>query len=173
MHKKKGFTLIELLVVIAIIGLLSSVVLASLSSARKKAQYTAIASSLQEVHKAFHLLNLDLGYWPTETNNPTIATLVADSSGLGKYLSQAPEWPFSGDSWHYDNEGDARPTTCSSDSTAGVNISVSGVEYEESEALEKILDGGDPSPNTSMHCGKIIYNSAGTGQMMFVISPTQ
>jgi prepilin-type N-terminal cleavage/methylation domain-containing protein len=62
--KKKGFTLIELLVVVAIIGLLSSVMLASLNSARGKARDAKRLSDMHQMQVALELYYNTFGSYP-------------------------------------------------------------------------------------------------------------
>lgn len=69
--KKKGFTLIELLVVIAIIGILSSVVVVSLQSARVKARDAKRIADVDAIKSALSL------YYDSNLSYPaTIAGLV-------------------------------------------------------------------------------------------------
>ncbi len=65
---RKGFTLIELLVVIAIIGILASVILASLNSARGKARDAVRLSALKEMQTALEL------YYDTHGQYPDVNT---------------------------------------------------------------------------------------------------
>jgi prepilin-type N-terminal cleavage/methylation domain-containing protein len=58
-NSKKGFTLIELLVVIAIIGLLSSVVLAALNTARAKGRDAVRQTELTQIQTAVELYATD------------------------------------------------------------------------------------------------------------------
>ncbi len=55
LKNKKGFTLIELLVVIAIIGILASVVLASLNTARKKSRDARRVADIKQIQLALEL----------------------------------------------------------------------------------------------------------------------
>lgn len=62
-NNKKGFTLIELLVVIAIIGILSTLAVVSLGSARLKARDAKRLSDIRSLQSALEIFN---------TDNPTV-----------------------------------------------------------------------------------------------------
>lgn len=69
MNTQKGFTLIELLVVIAIIGVLSSVVLASLNTARAKSRDAARVLTIKQVRNALALHYVDRNDYPVIAQN--------------------------------------------------------------------------------------------------------
>ncbi|MBI5405802.1 type II secretion system protein [Candidatus Kaiserbacteria bacterium] len=77
---KKGFTLIELLVVVSIIGLLSSIILASLNTARNRGYDAKRYSDLTAIHTA-----LELYYGSNNAYPDTSSSWRSQCAGFGSY----------------------------------------------------------------------------------------
>lgn len=106
--KNRGFTLIELLVVIAIIGVLSSVVLASVNTARAKGSDARVKIDFHNIQLALQLYYDKNGTFPgnktgvsyPSTNADFLSELVSD----GEFPS-VPRPPNSSYVYNYYNYG--------------------------------------------------------------------
>jgi prepilin-type N-terminal cleavage/methylation domain-containing protein len=116
MKNKKGFTLVELLVVIAIIGILSSVAVVNLNSARTKARVAAAEGSLSNLMPAIILCFDDEEELQNHTN-PCNGAAAAGNIVAGQAICDAtgaPNWPaLPSTAWSYNT------TSCNSDSANG------------------------------------------------------
>ena len=108
-NKKKGFTLIELLVVIAIIGILASVVLSSISSAKQSAVNVRKKAELKTVIEALQVYYWDTGTVPPRKNGSNSWDSFGASSDTtlielvnAGYLNKLPVSPDNETYYYYD-----------------------------------------------------------------------
>ncbi len=112
---KKGFTLIELLVVVSLIGILATLVIANMNSARERARDATRKSDLRNIQTALRLYYNDNGGYPA--------------------AAVLPEW---GEAWTpYMNILPADPLT---DQTYVYTVVVGGEDYTLSSCLENKSD---------------------------------
>jgi len=96
--ESSGFTLIELLVVIAIIGLLASVVLLALNSARQKARDSKRVADVRQIQTALELYYNDFSGYPAQASAGKITTGGSVLSALvPTYMGGLPTSPIPAD----------------------------------------------------------------------------
>ncbi|MFA6077505.1 MAG: prepilin-type N-terminal cleavage/methylation domain-containing protein [Candidatus Paceibacterota bacterium] len=148
---ESGFTLVELLVVIAIIGILSSIVLASLNSARAKARDAKRVGDLGSIRTALVL------YYDTNKQYPTalsglvsggfLANVPVDPSSTS--TSTPTQYLYAGlgagstcDSYHLGAtlEGTNDALSSDADATAGTACTGSGADFSGADTPTLIVD---------------------------------
>ena len=129
MRKQKGFTLIELLVVIAIIGLLSTLAVVSLNSAREKSRDAKRVADVKQMQTALELYFQDVNLYPVEATAITLGgtgnTCLDSTSGFAAsctdpYMGLVPAAPTP-------PSGNAYTYTSADGSTYGIAFTLEGV----------------------------------------------
>ena len=139
-ERSRGFTLIELLVVIAIIGILGSIVLASLNTSRKKGRDARRVADVKQVQTALEL------YLDNTKPNSYPTLLSGNWSALGTALEGAghiqgmPIDPVNNANYYYDytsTNGAIVPNPCNTGPCTGYVIHV----YTETRTVTSGVTG--------------------------------
>ena len=141
----RGFTLIELLVVIAIIGILSSVVLASLNSARLKARDARRVSDLGQ-------LQLALAVYYDAHSNTYPNDLTADLAPT--YIARIPTDPLNGTAYTYVTTGTC-DIVAGNDSGTGYHL---GASLEDITSSSLVSDADDAGSAGACAAGATNFN---------------
>lgn len=144
MIKQRGFTLIELLVVIAIIGILSSVVLASLNGARKKGRDARRISDIKQIQLA-----LEMYYDANSSEYPDALSSLAPT-----YISTVPTDPQTAAAYNYGNLTSAGASCAIASGVCSNYILGATLEDSANGALNQDIDG---TPAEGASCADPMY----------------
>ncbi|MDO8509648.1 MAG: prepilin-type N-terminal cleavage/methylation domain-containing protein [bacterium] len=138
---KKGFTLIELLIVVAIIGLLSTLAVVALGSARVKARDSKRLADLKQLQTALELYYTDNTSYPTgpginlgSTNYVCLnSTGFAATGCANPYMGAVPKDPNNTDYYVYTAASSSYSVTTALEGSVGslsgtVTLSPAGLQ---------------------------------------------
>ena len=155
MNKTKGFTLIELLVVIAIIGILASIVLASLDSARKKGRDARRIADIKQLQLALELYYDSCNAFPGALVNGIAGSACSGLVGPG-YISVIPTDPGNNVIYAY------VPLAVSSLATCQSYVLGATLESQGHSALNKDADSGASATTPPTGYQTCDYTPSGT-----------
>ncbi len=160
----RGFTLIELMVVISIIAVLSSIILAAVSTARQRAMYASVQESLIQMRNAYEV---------QYTNSGSYAGLIPINAGPWNITTAPNDYSCSitGGFNYYCNV----KTTLGCDDlyTAGSqedNICKNIISTVNSSSLAEFNFGVIESPLTNSDYAFAVYNPSNTSQLFCIRS---
>jgi prepilin-type N-terminal cleavage/methylation domain-containing protein len=153
---RAGFTLIELLVVIAIIGVLSAVVLGSLTTARDKAADASVRANLSNIRAQSEIQYDNTGNYGTASavgecstagatslfKNSVIASQIGNATSTSGGLSSCLSTGTPADNWAVivQLKSDRSLAVCTDTSGQVRTISNSGTDYDQT-ALDADIAG--------------------------------
>jgi prepilin-type N-terminal cleavage/methylation domain-containing protein len=132
---KKGFTLIELLVVVAIIGILASVVLASLNSARTKGEDAAIKANLSNIRAQAEL------FYDSTTGGDGTYSDVCDDPNVSAAVTAAGGHCDDGDGSAWAAAADLKGTSGASWCVDSTGVSEQNTVSAATEVADQVCDG--------------------------------
>lgn len=165
MRRGRGFTLIEILVVIAIIGILATIIVIALQSAKVKARDATRITDLRTIGTALELYRTTMGHYPVSLN------WVSDCGQAGNnwipngtdyswslpYISAMPRDPSEdcatspGQAYEYQSDGQSYKLTTQLESPAppspGSGLSFDGFTFSPTTGQPLIATLSSPANN--------------------------
>jgi prepilin-type N-terminal cleavage/methylation domain-containing protein len=138
-RRSGGFTLVELLVVIAIIGVLATLVLLQLGTARGRARDTKRITDVNQIRSAVEQ------YF--EDNNGEYPPGITDAD-IGNYMTRVPTDPLTDDPYQYDTD----PTFQAFQIVAELENSAAALDNDADLVPGDLNGGGVDASETNETC---------------------